>query len=183
MYELDYHIRTENKQKKWFSSVPGGVALLPIWVVGILFFSYMVYHSYDHNESYFIILCFCVWVVACFVCLIISVKNSICFIRFSNHGVECIRLFNYFSLEYEKCVVGLDYSWRGNQKIWWIYLCEGEKPRYKNEKNRMNAMPCKPGFVRMIYRENLCKALIALLPKKQKTAFVSEVRCKLKQFF
>lgn len=74
-----------------------------------------------------------------------------------------------FSLEYEKCTVGMDWHLQNGNKIWWIYLCYGYKPSYKskNPAKRINALKCKPGFIRIMYRDEVYQALMSVLPKKQ----------------
>lgn len=77
-----------------------------------------------------------------------------------------------FELEYQKCNVGMDYHMQGGQTIWWIYLCYGPLPQYKtkNKANRMNAVKIRPGFIKIMYSGEVYRALMEVLPKKQKTA-------------
>ena len=84
-----------------------------------------------------------------------------------------------FSLEYEKCTVGLDWHMQNGNKVWWIYLCYGQKPSYKtkNPADRMNALRCQPGFIRIMYRDEVYEALIDVLPKRQKNALYTSRKC------
>lgn len=77
---------------------------------------------------------------------------------------------NTFSLEYEKCTIGMDWHSQNGNRIWWIYLCYGRKPVYKsnNPNKRMNTLKCQPGFIRIMYSDAVYEALMDVLPKKQK---------------
>ena len=83
-----------------------------------------------------------------------------------------------FYLEYNKCIIGMDYHIQNGNKIWWIYLCYGKMPPYKNPHlgNRINSIQCQPGFIRIMYREEVYNALIEVLPKNQKTALITARR-------
>ena len=83
-----------------------------------------------------------------------------------------------FSMEYDKCTIGMDWHKQNGNLIWWIYLTYGRKPVYRNNNphNRINAIQCRPGFIRIMYREDVYEALIAALPKKQKTALETSRR-------
>lgn len=80
-----------------------------------------------------------------------------------------------YEIEYEKCNIGMDYSWKSGGKIWWIYICYGPPPRFKsaNSPNRMNSVKFKPGFIKMHYNDNVYNALIEVLPKQQRSALIS----------
>lgn len=80
-----------------------------------------------------------------------------------------------YEIEYEKCNIGMDYSWRSGGKIWWIYICYGPPPRFKaaNSPNRMNAVKFKPGFIKMHYNDKVYNALLEVLPKQQRSALIS----------
>lgn len=84
-----------------------------------------------------------------------------------------------FSLEYEKCTIGMDWHKQNGNKIWWIYLCYGYKPTYqsKNPANRINAMKCQPGFIRIMFSEEVYDALLLVLPRKQRIALETSRRC------
>ena len=85
---------------------------------------------------------------------------------------------NTFSLEYEKCTIGMDWHKQNGNKIWWIYLCYGCKPVYQTKKsaNRINALKCQPDFIRIMYRDEVYEALLSVLPQKQKTALETSRR-------
>ena len=83
-----------------------------------------------------------------------------------------------FSMEYDKCTIGMDWHKQNGNLIWWIYLCYGHMPVYRsnNPHNRINALRYRPGFIRIMYRDNVYEALISVLPKKQKTALETSRR-------
>lgn len=84
-----------------------------------------------------------------------------------------------FRMRYEDCSVGMDYHEQNNNKIWWIYLCRGPLPRYRkdNPANRINAVKIQPGFIRIMYSEEVFDALAVVLPRKQKTGLITARRC------
>lgn len=84
-----------------------------------------------------------------------------------------------FEIEYAKCNVGMDYHLQNGNQIWWIYLCYGNPPQYKgnNPSNRINTIKIRPGFVKIMYSDEVCDTLITVLPKKQKTSLITARRC------
>lgn len=80
-----------------------------------------------------------------------------------------------FSLAYETCTIGMDWHSQNGGKVWWIYLCKGQKPVYrsKNPANRINALKCGNGFIRIMYSDEVYEALLAVLPRKQRAALES----------
>ena len=95
--------------------------------------------------------------------------------------IICKRLLpkDTFSVFYETCNIGMDYHFQNGNKIWWIYFCEGPLPRYKgkNAANRINTGKIKPGFIKIMYSDEVYEALMAVLPKKQQTALLTSRRC------
>lgn len=85
---------------------------------------------------------------------------------------------NAFALEYEKCTIGMDWHKQNGNKIWWIYICYGHLPYNptKNTAKRINTFNCKPGFIRIMYRDEVYAALISVLPKKQRIALETSRR-------
>ena len=83
-----------------------------------------------------------------------------------------------FSIEYEKCTIGMDWHKQNGNLIWWIYIYNGHMPVYRNNNphNRINALRCRPGFIRIMYRDDVYEALISVLPKKQKVALETSRR-------
>ena len=84
-----------------------------------------------------------------------------------------------FRMNYSECNVGMDYHCQNGNQIWWICLCTGTMPRYssKNPANRINTVRIKPGFIRVMYSEEVYEALLAVLPKKQRTGLITARRC------
>lgn len=41
----------------------------------------------------------------------------------------------------------------------------------------MNSLKCKQGFIRIMFQEDIYDELMAVLPKKQKTALTTARRC------
>ena len=80
-----------------------------------------------------------------------------------------------YEIDYEKCNIGMDYSFGRGRKIWWIYICYGPPPRFKsaNSPNRMNAVKFKPGFIKMHYNDKVYNALLEVLPKQQRSALIN----------
>lgn len=81
-------------------------------------------------------------------------------------------------VEYDKCIVGMDYSEGISMVVWWIYLTYKPLPKYnpKIPVNRINALKYRDGFVRIAYSDEVYEALIAVLPKKQRSALISAYR-------
>ena len=71
-----------------------------------------------------------------------------------------------FSMHYDDCSVGMDFHTQYGMKVWWIYLCKGPLSAYKKGK-QVNSVKIQPGFVRIMYSDEVCQALIAVLPPKQ----------------
>ena len=84
-----------------------------------------------------------------------------------------------FKLPYDTCNVGMDYHVQNGGKIWWIYFYSGPHPKYKanNPANRINSVKIQPGFVRIMYSEELYQTLMDTMPPKQCTALKSMRRC------
>ena len=74
-----------------------------------------------------------------------------------------------FEMKYDQCIVGMDYHMQNGGKIWWIYFCSGAYPKYKtkNPAKRINSIKIRPGFVRIMYSEELYQTLLEALPAKQ----------------
>lgn len=71
-----------------------------------------------------------------------------------------------FSMHYNDCSVGMDFHTQSGMKVWWIYLCKGTLYAHKNGK-QINSVKIKPGFIRIMYSDEVYQALIAVLPPKQ----------------
>ncbi len=79
-----------------------------------------------------------------------------------------------YEIEYEKCNLGIDYSWARNGNVWWLYICYGQPPRFKSTSlDRIAAMKYRPGFIKMHYSEEVYNALLEVLPKQKRYSLMS----------
>ena len=94
--------------------------------------------------------------------------------------VICKGLFPHdtFEIEYERCNVGIDHHCQYGRKIWWICLYYGPHPKFKmpNKANRINTLKIEPGFIKIMYSDEVYYALLSKLPKKQKIALETSRR-------
>lgn len=164
---------------KQFPCVPGSLFLPVFFSFGALFYLWVTYYSIIKDAYFpaFMGACFFVGIVAF---LIWSWKSTMCKVQIQPAHIICKTLFCAdIVMEYEKCTVGMDYHLQRGCKVWWIYLCYGPGPKFDPKKpyNRMNSLKCKPGFIRIMYDDEVYQALIEVLPKKQQTALVTACRC------
>lgn len=101
-------------------------------------------------------------------------------IEITKAGVICKGLFKQdtFVIDHTKCNIGMDYHKQDGRIIWWIYLCEDMLPKYKpnNPANRINSVQITPGFIRIMYSEEVYFELLEVLPKHQRTALITARR-------
>ena len=164
---------------KQFPCVPGSSFLPVFFSLGSLFFLFVSYMCVTTGSiiAAFVGVCFFVGTVAF---IIWGWKSTMCKVQIQPACIICKTLLCAdIVMEYEKCSVGMDYHWQRGHKVWWIYLCYGPGPQFDPNKpyNRMNSLKCRPGFIRIMYSNEVYQALIEVLPKKQKTAFISARRC------
>lgn len=118
--------------------------------------------------------------VLSFIIAIIMLPLAFETITLSSEALVYKKLFSSqkIVMEYSKCNIGLDYHIQNGNKIWWIYLTYGYKPKYpsKNKRNRINAEKIRPGFVKIMYSDIAFEALIDVLPQKQKDELVTARR-------
>ena len=126
-----------------------------------------------------------------FVCLFamsLCLSVALAFLKVALRRVEilpdkvvCKGIFpkDTFEMPYDACSMGMDYHVQNNGKIWWIYFYSGEHPKYKtkNPASRINSVKIQPGFVRIMYSEELFQTLMDTLPAKQCTTLQSIRRC------
>ena len=159
--------------KKTFLCVPIGLGLpvvfLMLTVLSIIMTLWVVQIGQNHVApifGFFTLLAFSIAVV--------TFLQTIQRVEIQRGAIVCKGLLprNTFSIEYDKCTIGMDWHKQNGNLIWWIYLCYGHMPVYRNNNphNRINALRCRPGFIRIMYRENVYEALVSVLPKKQKIA-------------
>ena len=79
-----------------------------------------------------------------------------------------------YEIEYEKCNLGIDYSWARHGTVWWLYICYGQPPRFKSTSlDRIAATKYRPGFIKFHYSEELYNALLEVLPKQKRYSLMS----------
>lgn len=146
------------------------IAFMSMSAVQVVLTWYYWVNMHDINDVYMGI------VICSFGCIfaIITAFPALRRIEICQNKVICKGLLprDTFELEYANCNVGIDYHCQYGRKIWWIYLCYGPHPRFKksNQSNRTNALKIKPGFIKIMYSDEVYNALIEVLPKKQRTA-------------
>lgn len=83
-----------------------------------------------------------------------------------------------FCIHYNECSIGgigMDFHTQSGIKVWWIYLCKGSLKAYKKGK-QINSVKIQPGFVRIMYSDEVYQALLEVLPKKHQTALITAHR-------
>ena len=165
--------------KKYYC-VPSSIVLPVVLLFGAVFFVCLIVYSKHTDQLSVPILLMCMlWVVTSLGCAFLVCQQTMCTVQFySNHAVCRTPFGKNIVITYDKCNIGLDYHVQNGNKIWWIYLCYGKIPPYKNPHlgNRINSIQCQPGFIRIMYREEVYNALIEALPKNQKTALITARR-------
>ena len=164
---------------KQFPCVTGSLFLPAFFSFGAVFFLFVSYMCVVSGSPFmgFLMGVFSIGTVAF---IIWGWKSTMCKVQIQPAYIICKTLFCAdIVMEYEKCTVGMDYHLQRGCKVWWIYLCYGPGPKFDTKKpyNRMNSLKCKPGFIRIMYDDEVYQALIEVLPKKQHTALVTACRC------
>lgn len=122
----------------------------------------------------------CISALFAFSIAVVSFVNTTQRVEIQGEAIVCKGLLprSAFSIEYDKCTIGMDWHKQNGNLIWWIYICNGHMPVYRNKNphNRINALRCRPGFIRIMYRDDVYEALISVLPKKQKVALETSRR-------
>ena len=169
--------KTTETRREWFASVPGTPLMMSIFAVGIPFFIFMIAYSLSTDQG-IAIPWFSMWIVACIWAIISVAKQNLCYITLCQEQLVYILPFKKLTMDYAKCSVGMDYSLLRGRKIWWIYLCYGKAPVFdpKKPRKRINSLRCKEGFIRIMLSDHVYHALLAVLPKKQKTLLISARR-------
>ena len=161
---------------KQFRSVPGawavplGCLLTAIVSLGMIFVC-----QYTNQLSVFVLSGYLLFVLCGFFGAVFFSQQALCSIVLYEDRLLCkIPFSRNVEIIYEECYIGFDYHIQHGQRFWWVYFCYGKMPPYKNPQlgNRINSIKCQPGFVRVMYSDELYDALIKVLPKKQKVALV-----------
>ena len=134
-------------------------------------------NMHDIKDVYMGIIIFSFGFILAGITLIPALKR----VEILSDRVICKGLFprETFEIEYGRCTIGMDSHRQYGRRIWWIYLCYGQPPQYKlsNTSNRMNAVKIQPGFIKIIYSDEVYDTLISILPKKQRTALMTARQC------
>lgn len=160
---------------KRYPCIPGSSFLTVFYCYGLVFYSFMMYFSFSEGEV-LAGLGFVCFFLFTFAVLVWSWQRTMRKVRFEPDRVVCFApLCRDIIIEFERCNLGFDYHVQHGRKVWWIYLCYGPKPAYKptHPGNRINALKCREGFVRILYRDDVYAALLAVLPKRQAEALRS----------
>lgn len=157
--------------KKFFCT-PIGIVLPIVFIIGILIWSFLMAQI---PEGTFIL--FAIINIFLDLIILIYITNTVFRrVELYSNRIVCKGLLpsQTYEIEYEKCNIGMDYSWRSGGKIWWIYICYGPAPRFKSASslNRMNSVKFKPGFIKMHYNDKVYNALLEVLPKQQRSALI-----------
>ena len=80
-----------------------------------------------------------------------------------------------FIMQYGDCSVGMDFHTQYGMKVWWIYLCTGSLWTHKRGK-QINSVKIQPGFVRIMYSDEVYRALLEVLPQKHQTMLITAHR-------
>ena len=167
--------------KKVFQVIPGACVIPLSCLFTSCISSVLLWYAVKSNQlSLFVICGLLVFFIGGLIGVETSIQQTMCCVEFcNNHAICYIPFGRQIQLEYSECNIGMDYHTQNGTKIWWIYLCYGSKPRYqtKGPTKRMNTLKCKPGFIRIMYREEVYDALISVLPKKQRIALETSRRC------
>ncbi len=86
---------------------------------------------------------------------------------------------NTFLMKYADCNnIGIDSHTQFGRQVWWIYLCPGQLPysKSKGSANSINSVKIQSGFIRIVYTDEVYKALLNVLPKYQKECLISSYR-------
>lgn len=183
-----YDLRSGVSTLKKYYCFPMGIGVIIFFSIGAVFIAYCTYFGFLPSKSSFT--AFTTEDVFVFIDLNLGILMGLFGVVFvwSNCAryvlVEPSRLIckcpfrKDIVMEYERCIVGMDYSEGISMTVWWIYLTYEPLPKYnpKIPANRINALKYKDGFVRIAYSDEVYEALLAVLPKKQKNALVSAYR-------
>ena len=162
-------------QKNKFLSVPYGLVSIIVSLTGTVSLTFLLIYSM-HSDQASPIYTFILSVLIFFYAILFPLfffPSTLCLVEIKSDRIIChIPFHKNVEIEYEKCYIGFDYHNQNGGKIWWIYFSYGKMPPYKNPQlgNRINSIKCQPGFVRIMYRDEVYNALLETLPPKQKTA-------------
>lgn len=166
-------------KKKKYSCTPTGKqlpfvgVLLCALLIAFAFMDRWDPDSYYRNQAEFVLWQTLMWGSAAtvFGLTISAWGRTMRYVEIYPDHIECKALFcKTFVIEYDKCKVGMDYSYIHGGRLWWIYLCYGNYPKYRvgNQYNRINSLRCTDDFIRIQYYDEVYEALIETLPAKKR---------------
>ena len=164
--------------KKSYSCVPGSSFVIGYFLASIVFLLWMAVSVAKSGQTS-VIPVIVLFIVAIAIFVAWAWLRAMCRVHIREKVLICKTPFcKDIVIEYEKCNIGMDYHVQHGRKVWWIYLSYGKPPEYKtrNPANRMNSLKCQPGFVRIMFRNEIYNDLMRVLPKKQRIGLESARR-------
>lgn len=116
------------------------------------------------------------YILLCLVGVFFTLPYAMRRVEIYKDKIVCKGLFpsQTYEIEYEKCNLGINYSWTRNGNIWWLYICYGQPPKFKSTSlDRIAALKFRPGFIKMHYSEDVYSALLEVLPKQKRYSLMS----------
>lgn len=114
------------------------------------------------------------------VAVLTSLHLALWRVELQSDRVICRGMFPWetFEIPYESCNVGFEYHKAGERTFWWLYICEGTPPRYPagDHRKRIASEKIRPGFIKLTYSDEVCEALLEVLPKQQRNYLTSAKR-------
>ena len=166
--------------KRSFLCTPISIGLPIIFLVAASVHLYIVIWAMHVDENDVVPL-FCVFFLLSVFMVVFTGFKSAWRVIIQQNVIVCKGPFprDTFFLEYDKCTIGMECHQQNGNPIWWIYLCYGRRYNYRSAKNSksINSINCQPGFIRIMYRDEVYEALIDVLPRNQRNALISSRRC------
>lgn len=160
---------------KKFYCTPGAIAIPIIFLAMIFVWVALITYWKDWGSEGIIPLTVA-YVLLCLTGVIITLPYAMRRVEIYKDKIVCKCIFpsQTYEIEYEKCNLGINYSWARNGNVWWLYICYGQPPRFKSTSiDRIAALKFKPGFIKMHYSEDLYNALLEVLPKQKRYSLMS----------
>ena len=173
---------------KRFRCIPVAIVLPIFFTAGaMLFVALLVWAIFDKDARTIIPEDMELFIGFCGFMIIMCMVYTVALLPASNYSVTihpdyivCKSLSpkSKFSIQYDECSIGgigMDFHTQSGIKVWWIYLCKGSLKAYKKGK-QINSVKIQPGFVRIMYSDEVYQALLEVLPKKHQNALISAHR-------
>ena len=173
---------------KRFRCIPVAIVLPIFFLAGaMLFAALLVWAIFDKDAKTIIPEDMGLFIGFCGFMIIMGMVYTVALLPGSNYSVtihpdyiECKSLSpkSRFFIRYDECSIGgigMDFHIQSGIKVWWIYLCKDPLATYKKGK-QINSVKIRPGFVRIMYSDEVYRALVEVLPKKHQTALITAHR-------